>query len=160
MEFTGSAIRALSIEGRLTLCNMSIEAGARCGVVAPDALSFAYLRGRPYAPMGAEFEQAVEAWSRLTTEEDASFDHEVEFNAANIAPIVTWGTSPQDALPIDASVPDPTRESDPERAQYVCDALDYMASCRVKSSQTSRLIACSSAPARMLVSRISVRRRW
>jgi len=125
-EFTGSAIRGLSIEGRLTLCNMSIEAGARCGVVAPDALSFAYLRGRPYAPKGAEFEQAVDAWSRLTTDEGAPFDHEVEFDAANIAPIVTWGTSPQDALPIDASVPDPTRESDPERAQYVRDALDYM----------------------------------
>ena len=126
VEFTGSAIRALSIEGRLTLCNMSIEAGARCGVVAPDALSFVYLRDRPYAPTGAEFEQAIEAWSRLITDEGAPFDHEVEFDAASIAPIVTWGTSPQDALPIDATVPDPTRQPDAERAQYVHDALDYM----------------------------------
>jgi 3-isopropylmalate/(R)-2-methylmalate dehydratase large subunit len=126
VEFAGSAIRALSMEGRLTLCNMSIEAGARCGVVAPDAATFAYLEGRPYAPTGPEFEQAVEAWSKLSTDEGAVFDHEVELDAATIAPIVTWGTSPQDALPIDASAPDPTREPNPERAQYLREALDYM----------------------------------
>src|SRR5262249_41904367 len=103
VEFAGSAIRALSMEGRLTLCNMSIEAGARCGVVAPDAATFAYLKGRPYAPSGAAFDQAVEAWSKLATDEDAAFDCEVALDAARIAPIVTWGTSPQDALPIDAS---------------------------------------------------------
>src|SRR5262249_583250 len=125
-EFTGSAIRGLSIEGRLTLCNMSIEAGARGGVGAPGGLRFAYLWGRPDAPQRAEFEQTGDAASRATTDEGAPFDHEDEFDAANIAPIVTWGTSPQDVLPIDASVPDPTRESDPERAQYVRDALDYM----------------------------------
>jgi 3-isopropylmalate/(R)-2-methylmalate dehydratase large subunit len=110
----------------LTLCNMSIEAGARCGVVAPDAATFAYLEGRPYASTGPEFEQAVEAWSKLSTDEGAVFDHEVELDAATIAPIVTWGTSPQDALPIDASAPDPTREPNPERAQYLREALDYM----------------------------------
>jgi 3-isopropylmalate/(R)-2-methylmalate dehydratase large subunit len=126
VEFAGSAIRALSMEGRLTLCNMSIEAGARCGVVAPDAATFAYLKDRPYAPKGEAFDQAVEAWSKLTTDRGAMFDREVALDAARIAPIVTWGTSPQDALPIDANAPDPTRESDPERAQYLRDALDYM----------------------------------
>jgi 3-isopropylmalate/(R)-2-methylmalate dehydratase large subunit len=126
VEFAGSAIRALSMEGRLTLCNMSIEAGARCGVVAPDAATFAYLKDKPYAPKGAAFDQAIEAWSKLATDQGAAFDREVALDAANIAPIVTWGTSPQDSLPIDASAPDPTRESDPKRAQYVRDALDYM----------------------------------
>jgi 3-isopropylmalate/(R)-2-methylmalate dehydratase large subunit len=126
IEFCGAAIRALSMEGRLTLCNMSIEAGARCGVVAPDAATFAYLKGRPYAPTGAAFDQAAEVWSTLGTDDGATFDHEVTLDAAKIAPIVTWGTSPQDALPIDASAPDPTRESSPERAQYLREALDYM----------------------------------
>jgi 3-isopropylmalate/(R)-2-methylmalate dehydratase large subunit len=126
IEFAGSAIRALSIEGRLTLCNMSIEAGARCGVVAPDETTFAYLKGRAYAPKGAEFDGAVEAWSALTTDRNAGFDREVSLDAANIAPIVTWGTSPEDALPIDASVPDPAREPDEARAKYLREALDYM----------------------------------
>jgi len=129
IEFAGAAIRALSMEGRLTLCNMSIEAGARCGVVAPDAATFAYLKGRPYAPKGTAFDQAVEAWSKLTTDQGAAFDREVALDAAKIAPIVTWGTSPQDALPIDATAPDPTRESNPERAQYLREALDYMGTC-------------------------------
>ena len=126
VEFAGSAIRALSMEGRLTLCNMSIEAGGRCGMVAPDAVTFAYLKDRPYAPTGAAFEQALEPWSRLASDEGAAFDREVALEAAAIAPIVTWGTSPQDALPINASAPDPARESNPERAQYVREALDYM----------------------------------
>jgi 3-isopropylmalate/(R)-2-methylmalate dehydratase large subunit len=126
VEFAGSAIRGLSMEGRLTLCNMSIEAGARCGVVAPDTATFAYLKGRPYAPTGPAFDQAVAAWSKLATDEGAEFDHEVGLDATAIAPLVTWGTSPQDALPIDASAPDPTRELNPERAQYLREALDYM----------------------------------
>jgi 3-isopropylmalate/(R)-2-methylmalate dehydratase large subunit len=126
IEFAGSAIRALSIEGRLTLCNMSIEAGARCGAVAPDETTFAYLKGRAYAPKGAEFDGAVEAWSALTTDRNAGFDREVSLDAANIAPIVTWGTSPEDALPIDASVPDPAREPDAARARYLREALEYM----------------------------------
>jgi 3-isopropylmalate/(R)-2-methylmalate dehydratase large subunit len=126
VEFAGSAIRALSMEGRLTLCNMSIEAGARCGVVAPDAVTVAYLQGKPYAPSGAAFEQAVEAWSKLASDQGAAFEHEIKLDAAAIAPIVTWGTSPQDALPIDASAPDPAREPNPERAQHVREALDYM----------------------------------
>src|SRR5712691_11406172 len=126
LEFVGSAIRALSIEGRLTLCNMSIEAGARCGMVAPDETTFAYLKGRPYAPAGAEFDRAVAAWSALTTDGNAEFDRQVGLDAAAIAPIVTWGTSPEDALPIDASVPDPAREPDAGRAKYLREALDYM----------------------------------
>jgi len=126
VEFAGSAIRALSMEGRLTLCNMSIEAGARCGLVAPDAVTFAYLKGRPYAPSGAEFDHAVEVWSKLASDGDAAFDREVSLEGGQIAPVVTWGTSPQDALPIDASAPDPARESNTERAKYLSDALDYM----------------------------------
>jgi 3-isopropylmalate/(R)-2-methylmalate dehydratase large subunit len=126
IEFAGSAIRALSIEGRLTLCNMSIEAGARCGTVAPDEKTFAYLKGRPYAPQGAEFDRAVGEWSSLTTDRDAQFDRDVKLDAKDIAPTVTWGTSPEDALPIDASVPDPAREPDEARASYLRGALEYM----------------------------------
>jgi 3-isopropylmalate/(R)-2-methylmalate dehydratase large subunit len=126
IEFAGSAIRGLSVEGRLTLCNMSIEAGGRCGMVAPDETTFAFLRGRPYAPQGTDFEQAVEAWSGLTSDDDAQFDREVSVDAAGIAPVVTWGTSPEDALPIDASAPDPAREPDTARAKYLREALDYM----------------------------------
>jgi 3-isopropylmalate/(R)-2-methylmalate dehydratase large subunit len=126
IEFAGSAIRALSIEGRLTLCNMSIEAGARCGMVAPDEKTFAYLRGRPYAPKDAAFDRAVDEWSSLTTDRDAQFDRDVTLDAKDIAPTVTWGTSPEDALPIDASVPDPAREPDEARASYLRGALEYM----------------------------------
>jgi len=126
VEFAGSAIRALSIEGRLTLCNMSIEAGARCGMVAPDETTFAYLKGRPYAPKGSDFDKAVKEWSTLKSDRDAAFDREVTLDAASIAPVVTWGTSPEDALPIDASVPDPAREANEERAKYLREALDYM----------------------------------
>ena len=126
VEFAGSAITSLSMEGRMTLCNMSIEAGGRCGLVAPDAMTFGYLKGRPYAPNGAAFEQAVEAWSELASDREATFDREVTLDAGAIAPIVTWGTTPDDALPIDGSVPDPSREHDPVRAKYLRDALDYM----------------------------------
>jgi 3-isopropylmalate/(R)-2-methylmalate dehydratase large subunit len=126
IEFAGSAIRALSMEGRLTLCNMSIEAGGRCGMVAPDATTFAYLKGRPFAPKGADFDRAVEAWSTLTTDAGASFDREVALDANEITPIVTWGTTPDDALPVDGRIPDPARESDATRAKYLREALDYM----------------------------------
>jgi 3-isopropylmalate/(R)-2-methylmalate dehydratase large subunit len=127
VEFAGSTIRALSMEGRLTMCNMSIEAGARSSMIAPDETTFGYVKGRPYSPQGSAFERAVEAWTALATDADAQFDREVELDAADIAPIVTWGTSPQDALPIDASVPDPAREPDTARAKYLREALDYMA---------------------------------
>jgi 3-isopropylmalate/(R)-2-methylmalate dehydratase large subunit len=126
IEFAGSAIRALSIEGRLTLCNMSIEAGARCGMVAPDQVTFAYVKDRPFAPKGTAFDQAVEAWSELKTDDGAEFDREVALDAAAIAPVVTWGTSPQHALPIDGSVPDPAGETDSARANELREAIDYM----------------------------------
>jgi 3-isopropylmalate/(R)-2-methylmalate dehydratase large subunit len=126
IEFTGTAIRALSMEGRMTLCNMSIEAGGRCGTVAPDATTFAYLDGRPYAPKGAAFERAKETWSTLVSDPNATYDREVTLDAGQIAPIVTWGTTPDDALPVDARVPDPSRENDATRAQYLREALDYM----------------------------------
>jgi 3-isopropylmalate/(R)-2-methylmalate dehydratase large subunit len=126
IEFAGDAIRALSIEGRLTLCNMSIEAGARCGMIAPDAVTFAYVKDRPFAPQASAFEQAVEAWSKLHSDDGAEFEREVSLDGSEIAPIVTWGTSPQHASPIDASVPDPAREPDPARANDLRDALGYM----------------------------------
>src|SRR6516164_3059444 len=126
VEFAGSAIAALSMEGRMTLCNMSIEAGGRCGIVAPDTITFAYLKGRPFAPKDAAFDRAVEAWSGLASDRDAIFDREVALDAGAIAPIVTWGTTPDDALPIDGSAPDPAREADPVLAKYLRDALDYM----------------------------------
>jgi 3-isopropylmalate/(R)-2-methylmalate dehydratase large subunit len=126
LEFAGSATRALSVEGRLTLCNMSIEAGARCGLIAPDETTFAYLKDRPYAPKGAIFDQTIEAWSAIKTDDGAVFDADLTIDATAIAPIVTWGTSPEDALPIDASVPDPAREADVGRATYLRDALGYM----------------------------------
>ena len=126
IEFAGSAIRALSIEGRLTLCNMSIEAGARCGMIAPDAKTFDYVKERPAAPKGPAFERAVDAWSKLTSDEGADFDREVALDAAAIVPIVTWGTSPEHALPVVATVPDPMKEPDPARANDLRDALGYM----------------------------------
>lgn len=126
IEFAGSAITALTMEGRMTLCNMSIEAGGRCGMVAPDATTYSYVKGRPYAPSGAAFDQAVEAWSAIVSDDGASFDREDSLHAAAIAPIVTWGTTPDDALPIDARVPDPARETDPVRAEYLRNALNYM----------------------------------
>ena len=127
IEFAGGAIRALSMEGRMTLCNMSIEAGGRCGLIAPDATTFTYLKERPYTPKGNDFDRAVEAWSALASDPDATFDREVTLNADIIAPIVTWGTTPDDALPIDGYAPDPAREANPVRAKYLRDALEYMA---------------------------------
>ncbi len=126
VEYAGDAITALSMEGRLTLCNMSIEAGARCAMVAPDDTTFAYLKGRPYAPGDAEFEAAIQEWRQLTTDEGAHFDREYAFAADEIAPIVTWGTSPEDALPIDGRVPDPAAAVDPARGEYLREALGYM----------------------------------
>jgi 3-isopropylmalate/(R)-2-methylmalate dehydratase large subunit len=126
IEFAGSAIRALPIEGRLTLCNMSIEAGGRCGMVAPDTNTVAFLKGRPFAPKGAEFDRAAEDWMALVSDADAAFDREVALDADDIAPIVTWGTTPDDALPIDGRVPDPAGESNPARAKYIREALNYM----------------------------------
>jgi 3-isopropylmalate/(R)-2-methylmalate dehydratase large subunit len=126
IEYAGSAIRGLSVEARLTLCNMSIEAGARCGVVAPDDKTFGYVKDRPYAPKPEQFDAAVERWSQLASDPSTAFDREHALTAAEIAPVVTWGTSPEDALPIDALVPDPAHESDESRAKYIRSVLDYM----------------------------------
>jgi 3-isopropylmalate/(R)-2-methylmalate dehydratase large subunit len=126
LEYAGEAIAALSMEGRLTLCNMSIEAGARCAMVAPDETTFAYLRGRPRAPEGADFDAAVAAWRTLATDPGAKFDREVALDASDCAPLVTWGVSPEDALPIGGALPQPATAADPARAAYIRDALAYM----------------------------------
>jgi 3-isopropylmalate/(R)-2-methylmalate dehydratase large subunit len=126
IEFAGSAVAALSMEARLTLCNMAIEAGGRCGMVAPDATTFEYLRGREFAPKDDSLDKAIQDWTALTSDPGAQFDREVSIDAATIAPFVTWGTSPEDALPIDGVVPDPAGEQNPERAKYIQGAVDYM----------------------------------
>ncbi|ACA16407.1 3-isopropylmalate dehydratase, large subunit [Methylobacterium sp. 4-46] len=127
LEYAGSAIRALSMEGRLTICNMSIEAGARAGMVAPDDTTFAFLDGRPFAPKGETFARAVAAWRRLPSDPGARFDREESLEAGAIAPTVTWGTSPETAVPVTGTVPDPAAESDLGRAGQMRAMLDYMA---------------------------------
>ena len=126
VEYAGSAIRGLSMEGRLTLCNMSIEAGARAGMVAPDDTTVAYLAGRPFAPKGEAWEAAWRFWRTLPSDDAARFDREVTLEAAAIAPMVTWGTSPEDAAPITGRVPDPAAIADAERRAAAAKALDYM----------------------------------
>lgn len=126
IEYSGEAIRALSMEGRMTLCNMAIEGGARAGLVAPDETTFAYLKGRPKSPTGKDWDDAVAYWKTLHTDEGAHFDEIVELNAAEIAPIVTWGTSPEDALPITASVPDPASFDNEQKQASAARALEYM----------------------------------
>ncbi|SDR60193.1 3-isopropylmalate/(R)-2-methylmalate dehydratase large subunit [Rhizobiales bacterium GAS113] len=126
VEYAGSTIRALSMEGRMTLCNLSIEAGARNGLVAPDATTFAYLEGRPFAPQGEGLARAVADWEKLATDADAGFDRELSLAGDEVAPTVTWGTSPEQALPIDAEVPNPAAIADPARAAAIGDAIAYM----------------------------------
>ncbi len=126
LEFAGSAIRELSMEGRMTLCNMSIEAGARVGMVAVDQKTIDYVKGRPYAPKGADWDAAVAAWQDLVSDDDAHFDTIVEMRAEDIIPQVSWGTSPEMVLPVDATVPDPANESDPVKRDSITRALKYM----------------------------------
>jgi len=126
IEYAGPVMSAMSMEERMTVCNMSIEAGARCGMVAPDDTTYRYLEGRPYAPKGALWDQALAYWKTLPSDGDAVFDTEVTLDGAGIAPTVTWGTSPQDALPITGNVPDPARETDATRRQAMGRAVDYM----------------------------------
>jgi len=126
IEYAGSTIRALGIEGRLTICNMSIEAGARAGMVAPDETTFAYLHGRPYAPKGADWDTALAYWGTLASDADAQFDREVSLDAAEVAPMVTWGTSPEAAAPITERVPDPASVPDAARRESMERALAYM----------------------------------
>ena len=126
IEYTGSAIRELSVEGRLTVANMAIEHGARAGLVAPDDKTFAYVKGRPYAPKGAHWDAAVAWWRGLATDPGAIYDKVVEINAADIAPSVTWGTSPEDVVPITATVPAPDSFADPAKQEAARKSLAYM----------------------------------
>ena len=126
IEFAGEAIMDLSIEGRMTVCNMAIEAGARAGMIAPDEKTFAYLKGRPMAPSGALWDQAVSWWQSLPSDAEAKYDTEVTLKAADIVPTVTWGTSPEDALPITAAVPDPKKVGDVAKRAKVERAIEYM----------------------------------
>jgi 3-isopropylmalate/(R)-2-methylmalate dehydratase large subunit len=126
IEYRGEAIRALSMEGRMTVCNMSIEAGARAGLVAPDEVSFEYLRGRSHAPSGQAWDAAVAAWRELATDERAVFDRTVTVDASALSPYVTWGTNPGQALPLSASVPDPASFADPGARAAAERALEYM----------------------------------
>ncbi|MCU1351050.1 MAG: 3-isopropylmalate dehydratase large subunit [Acidimicrobiales bacterium] len=125
-EYRGSAIRALSMEGRMTVCNMSIEAGAKAGLIAPDDTTFAYLAGRAHAPKGAAWDEAVAAWHMLATDDDATFDREVLLDAAEIRPHISWGTNPGQVAPIDGRVPDPSSFAEPSARGAAERALEYM----------------------------------
>jgi len=126
IEYAGSTMRAMSVEERLTVCNMSIEAGARAGMVAPDETTYAYLYERPFAPKGAQWNNALAYWRTLASDADARFDSEVSLDASALAPMVTWGNSPEDARPVDGRVPDPAAETNLERRAYMLRTLDYM----------------------------------
>jgi 3-isopropylmalate/(R)-2-methylmalate dehydratase large subunit len=126
IEYAGEAVRALSMEGRMTVCNMSIEAGARAGLIAPDDTTFAYVKGRPMAPKGEAWDQAVEYWRTLPSDEGARYDREVVLKARDIVPMVTWGTSPEDVAPITGIVPDPDKAPDANKASAWRRSLDYM----------------------------------
>ncbi len=126
IEYAGQAVRDLSMESRMTVCNMSIEAGARAGLIAPDETTFEYVKGRPMAPKGGQWEQAVAYWQSLPSDEGATYDKEVTINASDIVPQVTWGTSPEDVAPINGKVPDPADAKDEAKKVAMERALDYM----------------------------------
>ena len=126
LEYRGSAIRALSMEARMTICNMSIEAGARAGLIAPDQTTFNYVKGKPHAPSGADWDLALEYWRTLVTDSDATFDKEIYLNADDLAPFVTWGTNPGQGLPLSESVPNPADFTNPEDRGAAERALEYM----------------------------------
>jgi len=126
LEYAGEAVRNLSMEGRMTMCNMSIEGGARAGLIAPDQTTFDYIKGRPMAPNGAEWDKAVEYWKTLASDEGATYDKEIVLEAKDIAPTVTWGTTPEDVLPITGAVPAPTDFNDEAKQKSVERMLDYM----------------------------------
>ncbi|MEL6692326.1 MAG: 3-isopropylmalate dehydratase large subunit [Pseudomonadota bacterium] len=126
MEYRGEAIRALSMEGRMTLCNLSIEGGARAGLIAPDDVTFDYMKGRPATPKGGAWEIAERHWRTLYSDDDAAWDEVIEINAAEIEPTVTWGTSPEQAIPLSAAIPNPATMSDPVKKAAAERALDYM----------------------------------
>src|SRR6185436_19330157 len=127
IEYAGEAVRALSMEGRMTLCNMSIEAGARAGMIAPDETTFAYLQGRRFCPQDANWDQAVSYWRTLKSDSDAHFDRVIEIDAGAIAPCVTWGTSPGMVVPVTGNVPDPQKAKSEAEGKAFERALEYMA---------------------------------
>jgi 3-isopropylmalate/(R)-2-methylmalate dehydratase large subunit len=126
MEYAGAAIRNLSMEGRMTVCNMSIEGGARAGLIAPDETTYEYIQGRPRAPKGAAWDMALAYWKTLYTQDDASFDKEITLNASDLPPIVTWGTSPDNVVSITGNVPNPDDVTDPGQKDAMIRALNYM----------------------------------
>jgi len=126
IEYCGPAIDDLSMEGRMTLCNMTVEAGARAGLIAPDVKTIAYLESRPDAPKGEDWVKALRQWRHLRSDADARFDREIEIDVTALAPLVTWGTSPEDVIPIDGTIPDPAEELDPVRRTHIESALAYM----------------------------------
>ena len=126
IEYTGEAIQSLSMEGRMTICNMSIEAGARAGLIAPDEKTFNYIKGRPYSPKGEDWDKALAFWKSLPSDENASYDKEININAEDITPQITWGTSPQDLAPINGKVPNPEIIKDSNRRKAVERSLEYM----------------------------------
>jgi 3-isopropylmalate/(R)-2-methylmalate dehydratase large subunit len=126
VEYRGSAIRALSMEARMTICNMSIEAGARAGLIAPDETTFNYIKGRPHAPQGSDWDAAVAYWKTLKTDDDSTFDQEIYLNADELSPFVTWGTNPGQGIPLNSEVPNPESFSDPEERTAAERALVYM----------------------------------
>ena len=150
IEYAGSAIRALPMEGRLTLCNMTIEAGSRIGMVAPDEQTYTYLERRPFSPTGHNWEHALDYWQTLPSDEGAAFDCEIHIDAGTVAPMVTWGTNPQDVVSIQAHVPDPSLESEPDRRETMIEALAYMgleAGMAVKDISVDRVFigACTNS---------------
>jgi 3-isopropylmalate/(R)-2-methylmalate dehydratase large subunit len=126
LEYAGEAITDLSMEGRMTLCNMSIEAGARAGLVAPDSKTFEYIKNRPMAPKGDLFEKSLEEWKMLPSDKGAHYDKEIKINAESLEPHLTWGTSPEDVLPINSKVPDPNNIEKESLKNAMQDSLDYM----------------------------------
>tara|TARA_Y100001933_G_scaffold263822_1_gene326864 strand:+ start:1692 stop:3086 length:1395 start_codon:yes stop_codon:yes gene_type:complete len=126
IEYAGDAIKKLSMEGRMTICNMSIEGGARAGLIAPDEKTFTYIKNRPYAPKNEDWEKAVSFWKRLPSDINAKYDKEVKIKASSIEPQVTWGTSPQDVAPINGCIPDPKNTKDENRKKAILRSLDYM----------------------------------
>ena len=142
MEYAGEAIRSLSMEGRMTVCNMSIEGGARAGLIAPDEKTYAYIKGRPKAPDGKAWDAAMRHWQTLFSEDDAGFEREVKLDASRLPPLVTWGTSPENVTTIDGKVPDPAEIADPDKRRAIERALAYMgltAGTRIKDISVERV---------------------
>ena len=152
IEYAGEAVRSLSMEGRMTLCNMSIEAGARAGMIAPDETTFAYLKGRRFAPRGEAWEEALEGWRTLPTDEGARFDNVVDVNASSLAPFVTWGTNPGHVVPVTGRVPDPTDAATDTDRRAAERALEYMGiepGTRVEDVSVDRVFIGSCTNARI-----------